>query len=194
MTPKIIHNQKLLQCPQKQRLCHSWRDPFELPLGGRKTQSLALSSWGFRQPNLTEKAKPVPLKITNIHSMGKLRQGVMAVAAGLALAGCSEANAEDNTQAEIQKVAAVVETTKVTRDQCIALATKAEKIGCMKTLKAQRVAEIAALDTGLERDSETIAQIDTATETEQDANEQRRTTVDVLVKEIADKSASNPTP
>jgi len=157
MSPKIIHNQKLSQCLRKQRLWHSCRDPFELPLGGRKTQSLALPFRGVRQPNLTEKAKPVPLKITNTHFMGKLRQGVMAVAAGLALAGCSEANAEDNTQAEIQKVAAVVETTKVTRDQCIALATKAEKIKCMKTLKAQRVAEIAALDTGLVDDTAEIA-------------------------------------
>jgi len=94
----------------------------------------------------------------------------MAVAAGLALAGCSEANAEDNTQAETQKVAAVVETTKVTRDQCIALATKAEKIECMKKLKAQRLAEITA--------------IDKQTETEQQANEERRTTVEGLTNEV----------
>jgi len=65
--------------------------------------------------------------------MGKLRTTVMSAMAGLTLAGCSEANAEDNTQAEAQKVAAVVETTKVTRDQCIALATKAEKIECMNS-------------------------------------------------------------
>ena len=177
MSPKIIHNQKLSQCPQKQRLRHLCRDRFELPLGGRKAQSLALSFRSVRQPSLTEKTKLVPLKITNPQFMGKLRQGVMAVAAGLALAGCSETNAEDNTQAEIQKVAAVVETTKVTRGQCIALATKAEKIECMKTLKAQRVAEITALDTGLEKDSETI------TQNEKD-NEQRRTTVEGLTNEV----------
>jgi len=106
--------------------------------------------------------------------MGKLQKGVMAVAAGLALAGCSEANAEDNTQAEIRKVAAVVETTKVTRDQCIALATKAEKITCMKTLKAQRVAEIIAIDSGLEQDAETIATEGSELENDKEANEQRK--------------------
>jgi len=110
--------------------------------------------------------------------MGKLRQGFMAVAAGLTLAGCSEANAEDsNAKAEIQKVAAVVETAKVTRDQCIALATKAEKIACMKTLKAQRVAEIAALDSGLEKDAETI-------KAQEKDNEQLRSTVEDLTNEV----------
>lgn len=108
--------------------------------------------------------------------MGKLRQGVMAVAAGLALAGCSEANAEDNTQAEIQKVAAVVETAKVTRDQCIALATKAEKIACMKTLKAQRVAEIAAKSEQRQTNTETITENDKSLE-------DKHTTVDVLSNE-----------
>ena len=34
---------------------------------------------------------------------------------------------------------------KITRDQCMALATKAEKIECMKKLKAQRAIEIAEL-------------------------------------------------
>jgi len=118
--------------------------------------------------------------------MGKLRTTVMSAMAGLALAGCNEAQANDNAPAEVQKVAAVVETTKVTRDQCIALATKAEKIECMKQLKAQRRAEIAALDTGLEQDAETIAK--------QDAEaEELDTTYDVLIKQIADKATGNPT-
>jgi len=124
--------------------------------------------------------------VLNTQFMGKLRTTVMSAMAGLALAGCNEAQANDNAPAEVQKVAAVVETTKVTRDQCIALATKAEKIECMKQLKAQRRAEIAALDTGLEQDAETIAD-------NNQANEQRHTRNDVLIKQIADKATGNPT-
>ena len=124
--------------------------------------------------------------------MGKLRQGFMAVAAGLTLAGCSEANAEDNTQAEIQKVAAVVETAKVTRDQCIALATKAEKIACMKTLKAQRVAEIAAKSDQRDSNAETIATEGSELENDKEA-EQRRTIIKVL-NEVRDEGfIENPT-
>jgi len=125
--------------------------------------------------------------------MGKFRQGVMAVAAGLALTGCNEARAEDNTQAEVQKVAAVVETTKVTRDQCIALATKAEKIECMKQLKAQRRAEIAAKVELREDNAETIVVKQETLETERDANLERHTRNDVLIKQIADKATGNPT-
>jgi len=117
--------------------------------------------------------------------MGKFRQGVMAVAAGLALTGCNEARADDNTQAEVQKVAAVVETTKVTRDQCIALATKAEKIECMKRLKAQRRAEIAAKVDLRDENAETIATRTEILETEKEANENRRTTVEGLSKVVA---------
>ena len=124
--------------------------------------------------------------VLNTQFMGKLRTTVMSAMAGLAIAGCNEARADDNTQAEVQKVTAVVETTKVTRDQCIVLATKAEKIECMKQLKAQRRAEIAALDTGLEQDAETIAD-------NNQANEQRHTRNDVLIKQIADKATGNPT-
>jgi len=48
----------------------------------------------------------------------------------------------------------------------------------MKQLKAQRRAEIAALDTGLEQDVETI--------TQQEAdNEKKRTTVEGLSKVVA---------
>jgi len=177
MTVQNIHKQVPFISLRKCGLLLSLTGFFELPLGGKKARSSAVLFRGLRQPSLTENANPVPLKITNTLLMGKLRQGVMAVAAGLALAGCSEANAEDNTQAEIQKVAAVVETTKVTRDQCIALATKAEKITCMKILKAQRVAEITELDSGLEKDSETITQ-------NAKDNEQRRTTVEGLTNEV----------
>ena len=126
--------------------------------------------------------------------MGKLRQGFMAVAAGLTLAGCSEANAEDNNEkAEIQKVASMVETAKVTRDQCIALATKAEKIACMKTLKAQRVAEITAKSNQRTSNVETIATEVSELENDKEANEQRRTIIKVL-NEVRDEGfIENPT-
>ena len=131
--------------------------------------------------------------VLNPSIMGKLRQGFMAVAAGLTLAGCSEANAEDNTQAEIQKVAAVVETAKVTRDQCIALATKAEKIACMKTLKAQRVAEITAKSDQRDSNAETISTEGSELENDKEANEQRRTIIKVL-NEVRDEGfIENPT-
>ena len=84
----------------------------------------------------------------------------------------------------MQKVAAVVETTNVTRDQCIALATKAEKIECMKQLKAQRRAEIAALDTGLEQDAEAIATRTDILETEKAEGEKLDTTIEGLTNEV----------
>jgi len=117
--------------------------------------------------------------------MGKLRTTVMSAMAGLALAGCNEAQANDNAPAEVQKVAAVVEATKVTRDQCIALATKAEKIECMKKLKAQRRAEIAAKVDLREENAETIAAKTDVLETEKEANEERRTTIEGLSKVVA---------
>ena len=185
MILEIIHNQKPSNCPQKQRYFCSYGEKSELPLSGIKAHVLAVLFWVFGQPNLTEKTKLVPLKITNILLMGKLRKGVMAVAAGLALAGCNEARADDNTKAEVQKVAAVVETTKVTRDQCIALATKAEKIECMKQLKAQRRAEIAAKMDLREENAETIVKIDTDTETEKAEGEKLDTTIEGLSKVVA---------
>jgi hypothetical protein len=108
--------------------------------------------------------------VLNTQFMGKLRTTVMSAMAGLTLAGCNEANAEDNTQAEVQKVAAVVETTKVTRDQCIALATKAEKLECMKQLRAQRRAEITTKTEVLEKEKTEGDKLDA--------------TIDVLNKEI----------
>ena len=92
--------------------------------------------------------------VLNKTLMGKLRQGVMAVAAGLALAGCSEANAEgndDSTKAEIQQVAAVVETADDVKRRCRALSHETEaqkniKRACYAELKSMRQAEIAALD------------------------------------------------
>jgi len=53
------------------------------------------------------------------------------------LVSCAGAQAENET---------MIETAKVSRDQCMALATKAEKLDCMKTLKKQRAAEIAILN------------------------------------------------
>lgn len=123
--------------------------------------------------------------VLNIQFMGKLRTTVMSAMASLALTGCNEARADDNTQAEVQKVAAVVETTKVTRDQCIALATKAEKIECMKQLKAQRRAEIAALDARLEKDAETIEEQKGDKKADIKEIDQQRTTIEGLSKVVA---------
>ncbi|WP_026941368.1 hypothetical protein [Hellea balneolensis] len=119
--------------------------------------------------------------------MGKLRQGVIAVAAGLALAGCNEANAEDNSKAEIQKVAAVVETADQVKARCRALSSETEvqkdvKRACYTELKAMRQAEITALDRGLEQDSETIDQ-------KEADNENKRTIVKVL-SEVRDEAFS----
>ena len=101
--------------------------------------------------------------------MGKLRQGVMAVAAGLALAGCNEANAEDNSKAEIQKVAAVVETADQVKARCRALSSETEaqkdvKRACFIELKAMRQAEITALDKQTEMEQSTGATLDTTIE------------------------------
>ena len=119
--------------------------------------------------------------------MVKLRQGVMAVAAGLALAGCSEASAEDNTQAEIQKVAAVVETADQVKTRCRALSSETEaqkdvKRACYAELKSMREAEITVLDEGLQQDAETIEQ-------KESANEDKRTIVKVL-SEVSDEAFS----
>jgi len=57
------------------------------------------------------------------------------------LVSCAGAQAENETVSET-----MIETAKVSRDQCMALATKAEKLDCMKTLKKQRAAEIAILN------------------------------------------------
>jgi len=79
--------------------------------------------------------------------MGKIRTLLATAASGLALAGC-EAGATDKKApeiAEFTKLAAVVEATKVTREQCIALMPdKAEVKVCMLKLSEQRKAEIAA--------------------------------------------------
>jgi len=124
------------------------RAAFMLPLGGKKAHASAVLFQGLRQPNLTEKAKLVPLKITNTLLMGKLRQGVMAVAAGLALAGCSEANAEDKesaTKAEIQQMAAI---TEVEVGTCNQISDLLEKLKCENAVKRETIkkqeAEIAA--------------------------------------------------
>jgi len=81
----------------------------------------------------------------------------------------------------------VVETAKVTRDQCIALATKAEKIACMKTLKAQRVAEITAKSDQRDSNAETIATEGSELENDKEANEQL--VMKVLLKTLLGKFA-----
>jgi len=81
----------------------------------------------------------------------------------------------------------------VTRDQCIALATKAEKIACMKTLKAQRVAEITAKSDQRDSNAETIATEGSELENDKEANEQRRKIIKVL-SEVRDEGfIENPT-
>ena len=128
--------------------------------------------------------------VLNPLNMGKLRQGVMAVAAGLALAGCSEANAEDNTEAEIQKVAAVVETADDVKQRCRALShetaeQKDIKRACYAELKSMRQAEIAALDTGLEQDAETIEVQKDDENADLKEIDQQRTTIEGLSKVVA---------
>ena len=150
----------------------------KLPLSGKKVQGPAVLFWVFRQPNLTENAKPVPLKITNFLLMGKFRQGVMAVAAGLALAGCSEANAEDkesSTKAEIQQMAAV---TEVQAGTCSQIEDFLEKMKCENAVKRETIKKQEA----------EIAAIDKATEEEKDENVQRRTRNDVLINEIGNQA------
>lgn len=111
--------------------------------------------------------------------MGKISLAA-ALAVGLAACTSPEAGAEDRqagTRAELVQVAAVttaVADTKVrTMRECRILASKAEKITCMTEVRAatqagktERAAEIAALDAAIE--------------TEQENNELRRTTVEVL--------------
>ena len=149
-----------------------------LPLSGKKAHVSVVLFQGLRQQSLTEKAKLVPLKITNTLIMGKLRQGVMAVAAGLALAGCSEANAEDkesSTKAEIQQVAAV---TEVQAGTCSQIEDFLEKMKCENAVKRETIKKQEA----------EIAAIDKATEEEKDKNVQRRTRNDVLINEIGNQA------
>ena len=115
----------------------------------------------------------------------------MAVAAGLSLAGCSEANAENNDrQAEIQHVAAVVETADDVKRRCHALshetaAQKDIKRACYAELKSMRQAEIAALDTGLEQDAETIEVQKDDENADLKEIDQQRTTIEGLSKVVA---------
>jgi len=156
----------------------SARAAFMLPLGGKKAHASAVLFQALRQPSLTEKAKPVPLKITNTLLMGKLRQGVMAVAAGLALAGCSEANAEDkenSTKAETQQMAAV---TEVQVGTCSHIDDFLEKMKCENALKRETIKKQEA----------EIATIDKATEEEKSTGEELDTTYDVLINEIGNQA------
>ena len=127
--------------------------------------------------------------VLNPLNMGKLRQGVMAVAEGLALAGCSEANAEgnDNT-AEVQKVAAVG--IPDTQAECLKLqsATQAEIMACMNAVterdQLRMDAEIAALDAGLEQDAETIAGNIKADQLREQEKEKNNTNIEGLSSEV----------
>ena len=89
---------------------------------------------------------------------GKMRTLLATAAAGLALAGC-EAGATDKKipeKAEFTKLAAVVETTKVTMAECVALMPDEDKTkACVAKLEAQQDAEIAALDEKIEEGNTT---------------------------------------
>jgi len=106
--------------------------------------------------------------------MRKFRQGVMAVAAGLALVGCNEANAKNNdkpVKAEVKPE--VIETAEGIKRRCRALshhtdAQKEIKRACYAELKAKRQAEVATLTEKLE--------------IEKSGNEEKRTTVEGLSK------------
>ena len=71
----------------------------------------------------------------------------------LFLVGCDTKTSEDSLLQTNQPTAPIGDSisVEVTRDQCMALATKAEKIACMNQLKAQRATEIAALKEELEK-------------------------------------------
>jgi len=106
--------------------------------------------------------------------MKKLRQGFIAVAAGLALVGCSEASAENNKKlSKVEVLPTVVETAEDIKRRCHALshetdAQKDIKRACFAELKAKRQAEIATLTQKLE--------------TEKSSSEEKRTTVEGLNK------------
>jgi len=128
--------------------------------------------------------------VLNPQFMGKLRNLLATAAGGLALAGCAEAGAEDKNKApetaEFTRLAAVVETIKVTRDQCIALMPdKAEVKACMVKLSQQNKAEIAAKTVRKAEQVETIATKTEILETEKDKNDLRHTTVEGLSKVVA---------
>ena len=78
---------------------------------------------------------------------GKTRTLLATAAGGLALAGC-EAGATDQKApktAEFTKLAEVVETTKVTMAECVALMPDEDKAtACVAKLETQQDAEIAA--------------------------------------------------
>lgn len=126
--------------------------------------------------------------VLNTQFMGKFRTTVMSAMAGLALAGCNEARANENTQAEVQKVVSAV--IPETQAECLKLqsATQEEIMTCMRAVterdKLRMDAEIAALDTGLKQDAETIAKVDTDTETEKAEGEKLDTTIEGLSKVV----------
>ena len=108
---------------------------------------------------------------------------LLAALTGVGLAACGNAEAADDNahsvdKTEVTQLAEVVAATNVTRDQCMALATKAEKIQCMKTLKAQRAAELATIEKEIV--SETI-RADEEEKTEQELV----TTIEGLTKVVA---------
>jgi len=188
----------------KPQICGFWAYPkrsVPLPQSSKNSLYSELLFTVLRQLNLTKNAKTVQNRDTTnlfLH-MGKIRQGVMAVAAGLALTGCSEASAEDNDspQAEIQQVAAVVETADEVKKRCRLLshetdAQKAVKKACYAELKAMRKAEIAARtkridDKAIEVVEKTVVrEAETARADETEArNEQHRTTIKGLSKVVA---------
>lgn len=114
----------------------------------------------------------------------KIGTGMAAILAPLLAACGPEAGAQQVTQADrpgpIQVAAVTTETRARTMDECRALADKTEKIACMTEARDALRAENAAMTQQREENAETIAMKRDVLETEQEANEQRRTTVAVL--------------
>lgn len=105
----------------------------------------------------------------------KIGIGTALVLAGSLLAACGpEAGAQQATQVDrpepIQVAAVRAETRTRTMAECRTLADRTEKIACMTEVRDALRAENAA--------------IDTAIETEREANEQRRTTVEGLTRGV----------
>ena len=116
--------------------------------------------------------------ILNLQIMGKLRSLLATAAGGLALAGC-EAGANEKSKdpetAEFTKLATIVETTKVTREQCIALMPNKEEVkACMLKLGEQKKNEIAALDKSIESEKALGQELDTTNEVLSKLNEVAR--------------------
>lgn len=153
----------------------------------------------FCQENLTKMPKKVFNRDTyltpSFMGLNKIGTGLAALAAaamapGAAAQEAPEQAASTETPAEAERDAIV----QVTREQCRALADvdREEMVACYTQLRAQREAEIAALDQQeqqLDRENATLV---AETDAEQQANVERRTTVNGLRRVVALKEERDP--